>query len=468
VSSRRPESGSIQQAGWTEPTLEPAEPDPDPDQESSPTLEDRLSELEDQWKEFQESQEADEAPEILKEPTIEIGGRIHLDSWTFADDSEGIHFFENPGTGIDPENRIFFRRVRLEIEGEVPINMVYRWQIDFNNPDLPQYKDMYLGWADLPYLQTLLIGNQKRPLGLDHWNSSRYNIFMERPLVIEAFNQDARRLGVQSYGVSDDLAYTWQYGVFLLEDLQSTGTVVGDTWQSSLNARLTSSPWYDECSGGRGYLHLGIAGMLAFPEGDADPLDSNVNEARFQTRTEERSDQRWLNTGRIAGAETYEILGLETILNVGPWQFVSEYQSTWTQRDATTPGTGPDLFFHGAYAYLAWMLTGEQMSYDRERSQLGRIRPFENFFLVRTCDDDCGRGWGAWQVALRYSYLDLTDQDIRGGIGNDVTLALVWYWSAFASMQFNAVYGDVRDHEPVQGFTDGHFTALGTRLRIEF
>ena len=75
---------------------------------------------------------------------------------------------------------------------------------------------------------------------------------------------------------------------------------------------------------------------------------------------------------------------------------------------------------------------------------------------------------GAWQVALRYSYLDLTDNDIAGGVENNLTAGLVWYLNPNSSLQFNAVYGDIRDRSPVGGFSGGHFTALGMRLRVDF
>lgn len=433
------------------------------DKEGESALEKRVAQLEETLKKFEE--EAEAPPDL---PTLEIGGRIHFDTWSFADDSEGIHFFENPATGVDPENRIFFRRIRLELEGDVWQNMIYRFQIDFNTPSEPEYKDVYIGFTELPVLQTLIIGNHKRPLGLDHLNSSRFNVFMERPLMVDAFNEDARRIGVSAQGVSEDQVYNWQYGIFNMESTASTGKYIGDSLQMSFNARLASSPWYDESSGGRGYFHWAISSMFADPDGDVDPADTNENEARFRTRAELRSEQRWLDTGRIRGAEAYEIVGLETILNVGPFQVVGEYMSDWLQRDETTPGTGPDLFFHGGYVYVAYMLTGEHVPYDRETGTIDRVEPFEDFFVVRRCSGRIGSGWGAWQAALRYSYLDLTDQDIRGGVENNVTLGLVWYFNPYANLQFNAVYGDIEDHQPVGGYTAGHFTALGTRLRMDF
>lgn len=408
-------------------------------------------------------------PASTDKPTLKINGRIHLDNWSFANDSEGIHFFENPDTGADPEDRVFFRRVRLKFEGDVNDNMLYRMQFDVHSPGEGEMKDIYIGFKDLPFLQKLLIGNQKRPLGLDHLNSSRFNVFIERPLVVEAFNEDARRLGIASDGTNEDQSYHWRYGVFAMENMVDDGEIIGDSRQWSVNVRLAASPWYDDSSGGRGYFHWAVSGMVARPDGDASIRDKNRNEGRFRTRAELRSDARWLNTFRIPGAEWYEILGMESILNIGPFQAVGEYQVNWMQRDNTTARTGPDLFFHGAYVYLAYMLTGEHVPYERKSGTIGRVTPFENFFLVDNCGtDDACSGWGAWQLALRYSYLDLTDADIAGGVENNLTAGLVWYMNANSSLQLNAIYGDIRARAPASGFTDGHFTAIGTRFRVNF
>jgi phosphate-selective porin OprO/OprP len=430
------------------------------------SYEERLSILENAWRDSKAA-EAKQTASSSGKPTLKINGRIHADHWSFANDSPGIHFFENPLTGVDPEDRFFFRRIRLKFEGEIFDNMVYRMQIDFNSPDSGEMKDMYIGWDNLPVLGRLLIGNQKRPLGLDHLNSSRFNIFMERPLVVEAFNEDARRFGIAAYNVSDDQRYNWRYGAYALENMVDDGEIIGDSRQWSVNARLASSPWYDESCDGRNYFHWAIAGMLARPDGDANPRDTNTNQGRFRTRAELRADRRWINTGRIAGAQWYEILALESILNIGPLHIVGEYQSNWMQRDNTTARTGPDLYFHGGYIFVAYMLTGEHVPYQRKSGTIGRVQPYRNFFLV-DCGDGIASGWGAWQVALRYSYLDLTDNDVQGGIEENVTLGLVWYFNANSSLQFNAIYGDIRDRAPVAGFSAGHFTAMGTRLRIDF
>lgn len=403
-----------------------------------------------------------------KKPSWSWTGRIHADYWGYPKESPGIGFYEHPDPtnanfGTDTEDRFAFRRLRLGMKGDVLETMLYKLEVDYNNPGRPEYKDIYLGWKELPYNQTVLLGNQKRPLGMDHLNSSRYNVFMERPLVVEAFNEDARRIGLAAYGYTDDDLFHWRYGVYNLENTSTDGRFIGDSLQLSANARLSSSPWYDHSSGGRGYLHWAIAGMYARPDGDRFPGDTNNNDGRFRTRGENRSDQRWLNTGRIAGISDYEILGLEAAVNVGALQVVSEFQANWTQRDG-----GSDLFFHGGYVQVSYFLTGEHQPYDRQKGIIGRVKPFENFFLVDRCKGGRGFGLGALQIAARYSYLDLSDDNILGGVGNNFTAGLNWFWTAYSKVQVNYIYGDIQEHAAVGGFTDGTYNVVGTRFMVDF
>jgi phosphate-selective porin OprO/OprP len=102
--------------------------------------------------------------------------------------------------------------------------------------------------------------------------------------------------------------------------------------------------------------------------------------------------------------------------------------------------------------------------------QLDRVEPFENFFLVDTARDGVQGGWGAWQVAARYSTLDLSDDNIQGGIGDSVTLGVNWYWNAYAGMQFNYIYGNIYDNEvnAVNGIDYGDYQIVGVRFRMDY
>ncbi|QDV27009.1 OprO/OprP family phosphate-selective porin [Aureliella helgolandensis] len=435
-------------------------------------LDKRLADLEEQYKDRLDGEKQAKA-DAQKKPTFDVGGRIHMDYWGFLNNDPGIGYLEHSDPtsaayGTDPEDRFQFRRIRLEFDGAIPQNMEWKIQLDFNNPGTPEYKDAYFGWNHLPGNQTLLLGNQKRPLGLDHLNSSRYNVFAERPLVVESFNEDARRVGACFYGVTEDESVNWRYGIFNLENTSTDGRFIGDSLQMGGYGRLAATPWYDQASGGRGYYHCALAGAISNPDGNAGDAATNANEGRFRTRPEARSDSRWLDTGRIAGADWYEIIALESVLNLGRFQLTGEYMTNFMQRDNVTPGTGDDLFFHGFYVYASYFLTGEHLPISRSSGTLGRVKPHENFFLVDRLSGGTGSGWGAWQLAARYDYLDLSDADIRGGVGQSCTMGLNWHWNAYSKVQTNLICGDIRDHKLVGGFDGGDYWILGTRFMCDF
>lgn len=396
-------------------------------------------------------------------PTVSVFGRVHLEALDFARDSPGIGYFENPITGADPENRIQFRRIRLGAQGTLLNNGIYRLEFDLGNPSRSNYRDVYVGFEHLPFFQTVLIGNQKRPLGLDTWNSNQHVLFLERPLALNAFNPNFRRIGIQSYGHTEDDQWNWQVGIFEVQDIKEFGHYIGDATQLSYNTRFTGTPWYDEVSGGRGYLHLGVSNMFATTDANAGPLSSDANQSRFSVRPELQTSSSWLDTGRIMGGQSFNVTGLESVLNVGSLHVTGEYMTTVVDRQNNS-----NLNFQGGYVQAAYFLTGEHEAWDREAGRLLRPKPFEKFFLVSKGNGDIGRGWGAWQVAARWSTLSLNDKDIHGGSQDNWTLGLNWYWTPYSKVVFNMVDGHIRDRAPVGGFTDGHFTAFGTRLMIDF
>lgn len=434
----------------------------------------RVEGIESSWEKFQEDL-AEEAADRKEKSSWKLSGRVHLDNWNFIDSDGGTNFLETGDANDDPEDRWDFRRIRLEFSGTVPNNMLFRTQIDFNNPSSAEMKDVYLGFNNLPHNQTLLIGNQKRPFGLDHLNSSRHNVFAERPLAVESFNEDARRLGVCMYGFTDNEVINWRYGAFILENISTDGRYRGDFDEAGLYGRLAASPWYDEVSGGRGYYHCAVVGSVNQTDanGTAD-LDQNANEGRFRTRAEARSDSRWWNTGRILGSDGYQQLGYESMLNIGALQITSEYFGTWLQREPLGGFNGEDLFFHGGYIYASYFLTGEHIPLNRIAGTIARVRPFENFFVVDRCSGGTGKGWGALAMAFRFSYLDLSDSDIRGGQGHSCTAGLNWYWTAYSKLQTNYVWGQVRNGGqgqsavPLATGVDGDYTILGMRYMIDY
>ncbi len=393
-----------------------------------------------------------------KNPKMKFFGRIHLDWWAFPDTDLGIDAIE----GEDVRDRVAFRRIRIGVSGDLNDNVFYKYEGEFAGGNDPSYRDVIIGFRNSPLFNTIIIGNHKRPYGYDHLNSSRFNIFIERPFVVEAFNEDSRRLGISSNGVSEDKKFNWRYGFWHQQLTQNGIGFINDHYQPEFAARLAMTPWYDESSGGRGYLHLGFAGSFGWPDGSTDGPE---NAARYRTRAESRHIERWLDTGRILGADTNNLFGFELVYNVGAFQLSGEYLTVGVNRLASV---GENLRFDGGYVQAAYMLTGEHMPWNRNTGTLDRIKPFENFFSVRDRNGEVKRGLGAWQAAVRYSFADLTDQDIIGGQADSFTLGLNWFWNAYSRMQFNYIVGEI--DRP--GFTDqgagGDYQSVGVRFMVDF
>ena len=277
-----------------------------------------------------------------------VNGRIHIDEWAFPNSSPGINTMENGDPGLDPENRLLYRRIRFGVRGDIPPhNMSYRAEIEFSGQDGSQFRDAWIGFDDLPLVNTVRVGNQKRPYGWDHLNSSNFMVFLERPFVVDGFNEDSRRFGIVAYDATDDERFNWQWGCYNLTPVQSIGSVIGDVRQLELAGRLGHTWWYAD--DGREYAHWGLAGTVAFPDGDAPNDGRHNNEARFRSRPEGRSSDQWLDTGPIAGADSYEILGIESVFNSGAFQVAGEYMNLWLQRS----GPGEGVFLHGGYVYFS-------------------------------------------------------------------------------------------------------------------
>ena len=78
---------------------------------------------------------------------------------------------------------------------------------------------------------------------------------------------------------------------------------------------------------------------------------------------------------------------------------------------------GPLLAFYGGYAQFGCFLAGESRTYDRDHGVFTGVAPKKDVF---------DRGLGAWEFAFRGTYLDLNDENIRGGRLNSIEFVVNW------------------------------------------
>jgi phosphate-selective porin len=114
--------------------------------------------------------------------------------------------------------------------------------------------------------------------------------------------------------------------------------------------------------------------------------------------------------------------------------------------------------FDGFYIYGSYFLTGESRNYSTSSGAFDRVKPKTDFHPTEG-------GWGAWEIGLRYSNIDLSDGNVNGGEADNITVGLNWYLNPNVRWMANYVYSDVENRE---GVSDDDLNIVQTRFQIDF
>jgi len=70
-----------------------------------------------------------------------------------------------------------------------------------------------------------------------------------------------------------------------------------------------------------------------------------------------------------------------------------------------------------------------------------------SFILASMPDHPLSKGgWGAWEIAGRYSTIDLNDNNEYGGELRDITLGVNWYMENNLKLMFNYIQYDADNY----------------------
>ncbi len=355
--------------------------------------------------------------------SFKFGGRV-MNDWAFMSEDESL----KAAIGQLQDATTEFRRARLYISGAVYEKVIFKAQYDFAGGDA-DFKDVYLGLKKLPGVGTLKVGHFKEAFGLEELTSSKYITFMERSLPVIFAPSRNTGIGVNNTALNKRL--TWAAGLFL--DTGGYGDEDDAENSAAATARITGLPWYQ---GKDRLLHLGLS------YSNRDAKDGAVE---YDQSPEAHLAPDFVDTGSIA-ADSENRFGVEAALVYGAFSLQGEYMGA----NVATPD-GSDPSFSGYYAYASYFLTGEHRAYKNSTGTFDRVKPKTNF----------GKGGtGAWEVALRYSGLDLKDNPIQGGELEDVTFGLNWYLNPNVRTMFNYVLADLD--------TVGNADIVQLRFQVDF
>lgn len=357
-------------------------------------------------------------------------GRIQADTVTFGQSPENIKQVGHAVNGTD------FRRARIGMQGTGYDVYFYRFEVDFASPDqvialVPRITDAYAEIRQLP-MGTLRMGEFRVPLGSERLMSANDLTFIERGLP-QAFNP-ARQLGIMLFNSTENYFFSW-YSDISTWKATDEAEQSGKSGRFDYTQRVVFLPWYDQPSNGRYMFHFGGAYQWQNVRNQIVSY-STTPEAVLYTGTTKEILPNFISTGNIT-ARDVQIAQVEASTVLGPLSFQAEYYGTWVD---PTGGSGTPFFFHGAYAYVSYFLTGEHRIWSRDQGYYTSVTPFTNFFRVRGGEGNVVQGWGAWELAARFSTMNLSDRSVQGGRLNDVTLGVNWYLTRQMKVMANYIY----------------------------
>jgi phosphate-selective porin OprO/OprP len=400
------------------------------------SVEERLADLEKKsgddtmrvyWKDGLRLETAD------KQYKFRFSGRLNYDVAFFDPDSDTKAAIETGTTRIEDGSE--FRRARIELSGEVADRTEWETSFDFAGGKAA-FKNLFVGLKDLPF-GNVRVGQFKEPFSLEQLTSDNNTTFLERS--VSSANDPVYNAGVMIFDAAAEERMTWAVGVFRAGTDDGEISKGDGEWAST--ARVTGLPYYNE--DGSSYVHLGVGVSHRNPTGDS---------LSFGSKPEANLAPTYISISSLP-ADDVDLLGLEAAWVSGPLTVQSEYRTAAVD----APGQS-DKDFDGFYAQASWFLTGENRPYRKSSGGYGAVKVKDNAFSK-------DHGLGAWELAARYSTLDLTDGTVDGGALDDVTLGVNWYLNQNTKVMVNYVMADL---EPAGGGADGTTDILEFRVQFAY
>ncbi len=346
-------------------------------------------------------------PSLLAQDTLQTGRTEWENGILFFKSDDGAHSTRfdvrgliNGGYFFEKENLLsdgtHIRKARFALKTQINRYWRTEWDIDVAEGAV-EIKDMFVAWYGLPNSH-LKIGHFKMPLGLEELMTSRTQTFVERAYPMLAFETD-RRMGLQ-YSL---WAERWNLRAALFGQSMDAAAKNKKTDETGngFGLRLTGLPVKTKDI----LLHSGLAVIGQKPDDGSQLME-------FQSEPETKLGDPEILQVIVPDVKYSLKTGLEGALSYKNYHLQAEYIHTSVIRLNGQKNVSLD----GGYVFASWFLTGERRTWFNEEGEFYQIMPFDE----KT---------GAWELAFRYSHLNLTDFDagILGGKANNFTAGLNWY-----------------------------------------
>jgi len=386
--------------------------------------------------------------------TLSLTGRLHFDMGEYLKYSK-----QSPSTTPNNlQSGVRARRARLGVQGKIANDFGYAFIADFGGSSTDNGSTIEaanITYNGLPI--HFIVGYQDTPYTLAEATSSNDIMFLERPssqTIATEFGSGDNRSAVGAWW-NNDRAWVGVFGTG-----NASGTAKGIASQLAMTGRAT----YQVVQTPDATFHVGV---------DADALIKPPVVAANSFRGLSLSDspelridnQSFLNTGTMGSAGNPvtggHVFGPELAGNIGPLYGQAEYFHYTVAREGLT-----DLNFNGGYVEASYALTGEQRHYKPGAGAYASIAPAHYFAPASGY-------WGAWEVAARYSVIDLNDNlgsstGVAGGKQQTYTAGLNWYPSGNLRFMLDYVHTKVDKQASAVSSTQTGMSMDAIALRSQF
>jgi phosphate-selective porin OprO and OprP len=306
---------------------------------------------------------------------FQLHGQVQVDSRTFFGDRN------NNGQNIQGNDSFLLRRARPVFSGTLYKDFDFVFVPDFGGSSV-QIFDAYLNYRYAPWLQ-LRAGKFKTPVGLEQLQADQYILFNERALPTDLMPN--RDVGFQLGGDVAGGRLSYALGVFNgVGDGRNSGNADFEDHRE-FAGRLFLQPFKTTGIAPLQKLGFGVAGSWGNTFSNASGLPGG-----FLT---DGQQQFFAYTNGVVANGNHWRLSPQGYYYYGPFGFMGEY--VISDQKISKGATSADLQNTAWQVAGSWVLTGEDASYTGVTPK----RPF----------DPRANRWGAWQIAVRYAELDVSD-----------------------------------------------------------
>jgi phosphate-selective porin OprO/OprP len=391
--------------------------------------------------------------------SIGLTGRIHADVGDYVN-------YDPKSKSTSPQNLnsgFNLRRARIGVTGKAAGDFTYTFIYDGGGTTDQTPAGIQSAQVGYTGIKNMIfeIGYSDTFFTLDEATSSNDTLFMERASpanVGTGVNAGDFRSNVGGRWFDDRLWLGAYFTGPMNTQVHNQGESIG-AFQRAAYQVLAESDYS---------LHLGVGideiikapangGSAASTSQSVDPdtgkiittTNPNVASVSLSDRPELRIDTTsLLSTGQL-GTLGHPVNGgyiadFELAGNYGPLYWQGEYLHYNIDRENLSTAD-----FDGGYGEAAYTLTGESRKYNKAAAAYGGIVPTHAF--------DPSQGyWGAWEIAGRVSYVDLTSNfqngkvisstsqpgAVNGGKQTSYTAGLNWYPNSYMRFMLNYIHTD--------------------------